>query len=252
MDKLTPSETAAHGQNALDPIDLMLGSSGVVMVVLVLLIVASTLVWVIWFAKSAQLRRLTTTHRQFERAAASAASRAELVAAATTYPKAPGARVVRALAARQQEGGATKDLLTAVSKRAIATEEQSASAMMPTLSSIAAASPFIGLFGTVWGIMDAFLRIGVEKSASLPVVAPAIGEALIATAFGLVAAIPATIGYNYVDKRIGDLLEELNASSDVWVATLLAEVHQPHSSLRPSDRSQPPTPPIPLAHRAGT
>jgi hypothetical protein len=52
--------------------------------------------------------------------------------------------------------------------------------------------------------MDAFLRIGVEKSASLPVVAPAIGEALIATAFGLVAAIPATIGYNYVDKRIGD------------------------------------------------
>jgi biopolymer transport protein TolQ len=53
--------------------------------------------------------------------------------------------------------------------------------------------------------MDAFLRIGVEKSASLPVVAPAIGEALIATAFGLVAAIPATIGYNFVDKRVGDL-----------------------------------------------
>ena len=54
--------------------------------------------------------------------------------------------------------------------------------------------------------MDAFLKIGVEKSASLPVVAPAIGEALIATAFGLVAAIPATIAYNYIDKRIGDLL----------------------------------------------
>ena len=79
---------------------------------------------------------------------------------------------------------------------------------MPTLSSIAAASPFVGLFGTVWGIMQAFLRIGVEKSASLPVVAPAIGEALIATAVGLVAAIPATIAYNYVDKRIADLLDE--------------------------------------------
>lgn len=250
MDKLTPGETAANAQKALDPIDLMLGSSGVVLVVLVLLIVASTLVWVIWFAKSAQLRRLTSAHRSFERAAASAATRAELVTAANQFPKAPGARVVRALAARQQEGGATKDLMTAVAKRAIATEEQQASALMPTLSSIAAASPFIGLFGTVWGIMDAFLRIGVEKSASLPVVAPAIGEALIATAFGLVAAIPATIGYNYVDKRIGDLLEELNASADVWVATLMAEL-QPLSSLRPSDRSHPPTPPIPLAHRAG-
>jgi biopolymer transport protein TolQ len=71
--------------------------------------------------------------------------------------------------------------------------------------------------------MDAFLRIGVEKSASLPVVAPAIGEALIATAFGLVAAIPATIGFNYVDKRIGDLLDELTASAEVWVETLVAD-----------------------------
>jgi biopolymer transport protein TolQ len=100
---------------------------------------------------------------------------------------------------------------------------------MPSLSSIASASPFIGLFGTVWGIMDAFLRIGVEKSASLPVVAPAIGEALIATAFGLVAAIPATIGYNFVDKRLGDLLEELQASSEVWVEMLASERLQSES-----------------------
>ena len=71
--------------------------------------------------------------------------------------------------------------------------------------------------------MDAFLKIGVEKSASLPVVAPAIGEALIATAFGLVAAIPATIGFNFVDKRIGDLLDELSASAEVWVETLIAD-----------------------------
>ena len=68
--------------------------------------------------------------------------------------------------------------------------------------------------------MDAFLRIGVEKSASLPVVAPAIGEALIATAVGLVAAIPATIAYNYIDKRVGDLLEEVSASADTWVQVL--------------------------------
>jgi biopolymer transport protein TolQ len=67
------------------------------------------------------------------------------------------------------------------------------------------------------------LRIGVEKSASLPVVAPAIGEALIATAVGLVAAIPATIAYNYIDKRIGDLLEEVAASAEAWVEILVAD-----------------------------
>lgn len=93
---------------------------------------------------------------------------------------------------------------------------------MPTLSSIASASPFVGLFGTVWGIMIAFQRIGTEKSASLPVVAPAIGEALVATAFGLFAAIPATIGYNYIDRRISDLLDELSAAADVWVARFTA------------------------------
>jgi biopolymer transport protein TolQ len=104
---------------------------------------------------------------------------------------------------------------------------------MPTLSSIAAASPFVGLFGTVWGIMQAFLRIGVEKSASLPVVAPAIGEALIATAVGLVAAIPATIAYNYIDKRVADLLDEVSASSEAWVEVLVADpaegAHAAHS-----------------------
>ena len=89
---------------------------------------------------------------------------------------------------------------------------------MPTLSSIASAGPFVGLFGTVYGIMDAFLRIGQEKSASLPVVAPAIGEALIATAIGLFAAIPAVIAYNAINKRIEDLLAELEASSEGWVA----------------------------------
>jgi biopolymer transport protein TolQ len=110
---------------------------------------------------------------------------------------------------------------------------------MPTLASIASASPFIGLFGTVWGIMEAFTRIGVEKSASLPVVAPAIGEALIATAFGLVAAIPATIGYNYVDKRIGDFLGELSSSSEAWVETMAADPGMPSAAMplvRPSDR----------------
>jgi biopolymer transport protein TolQ len=207
----------------VDPIGLMLGASGVVLVVLSILVVASCLVWLIWFLKSAQIGRLLSTHRAFEKATATTERASDLIALAIQHKAAPGARVVLELAKRHHQRHLTSELLMAVAKRAIASEQQRSMALMPTLSSIASAAPFIGLFGTVWGIMDAFLRIGVEKSASLPVVAPAIGEALIATAFGLIAAIPATIGFNYVDKRIGDLLDELTASSEVWVETLIAD-----------------------------
>lgn len=220
---MTPNPPETPDAKALDPLSLMLGSSGVVLVVLLVLIVASCLVWLIWFLKSAQLRRLATAERNFEKAAEGVDKSADLVALALRHKGAPGGRVVIELAKRHRQKHVTSELLLAVAKRAIAAEQQRATTLMPTLSSIASASPFIGLFGTVWGIMDAFLRIGVEKSASLPVVAPAIGEALIATAFGLVAAIPATIGYNYVDKRIGDLLDELSATSEVWVETLIAD-----------------------------
>ena len=221
---MNPSEAAVALASAskhstpkgLDPIQLMLSSSGVVLVVLVLLIAASTLVWLIWILKSAQLGRLAAAQHKFEVLAERATSASELVKLAQHSLGAPGARVVLELAKHLHLASQGPDYLIAVAKRAIATEHQRAASLMPTLQSIASASPFVGLFGTVWGIMDAFLRIGMEKSASLPVVAPAIGEALIATAFGLVAAIPATIGFNYVDRRISDLLEELEASAETW------------------------------------
>jgi biopolymer transport protein TolQ len=219
-DQAAAVATSHAPARALDPIGLMLGASGVVLVVLVILIVAAALVWLIWFLKFTQLSRLRGTLRAFERASENVPRGADLVALAERHKTSPGARVVLALARRQETTAASSELLGAIARRAVATEQQRAMVLMPTLSSIASASPFIGLFGTVWGIMDAFLRIGVEKSASLPVVAPAIGEALIATAFGLVAAIPATIGYNYVDKRIADLVDDLTASADVWVETL--------------------------------
>jgi len=208
---------------ALDPIQLVLGSSGVVLVVLSLLAVASVLVWLVWFLKAAQLGRLRSAEHNFELEAETAERAKDLIAMAFKHKESPGARIVVELAKRHHHRGLTSELLNAVAKRALANEQQRATSLMPTLSSIAAASPFIGLFGTVWGIMQAFLRIGVEKSASLPVVAPAIGEALIATAVGLVAAIPATIAYNFIDKRIGDLLEEVAASAEAWVEILVAD-----------------------------
>jgi biopolymer transport protein TolQ len=212
-------QTTPSSPHPLDPISLAFGSSGVVLGVLLVLLSASVAVWFIWFLKVGQLSRLRSRNHAFEQEASTVHQASDLVALARRHADSPGGRVVIELGRRQGQA-LTGEFLLAVAKRAIAAEQQRASVLMPTLSSIASASPFIGLFGTVWGIMDAFLRIGVEKSASLPVVAPAIGEALIATAFGLVAAIPATIGYNYVDKRVGDFLEELSASSEGWVALL--------------------------------
>lgn len=214
--------SADQTEGGFDLVQLIGEASGPGLVVLALLVVASVLVWVIWFIKWMQLGRLMGQQRRFEKACNMAKNSEELVDVASQYKGAPGASVIRALGARLSDEVLTSDLLSAVARRAITSEEQRAGALMPTLSSIASASPFVGLFGTVWGIMIAFQRIGVEKSASLPVVAPAIGEALVATAFGLFAAIPATIGYNYIDKRIADLMDELNAAADVWVARFAA------------------------------
>lgn len=209
----------------LDPVSLVLHASGPVFFVVWALIAAAAVVWVITVLKLLQLTRLSAAERRFEAETAPVVTADHLYALARQHPGAPGARVVLALSKRQGTG----KLLEAVARRALVDEQQRAGSLMPTLSSIASAGPFIGLFGTVYGIMDAFLRIGQQKSASLPVVAPAIGEALIATAIGLFAAIPATVAYNAINKRIEDLLAELEASSEAWVA--IAD-HVPAESSR--------------------
>ncbi len=198
----------------LDPISLVMHSSGPVFIVVWSLVAAALMVWVITVMKLLQVTRLSAAERRFEADAVQATSADHLYALSRRHSDAPGARVVMEIARRS--GG--HKLIEAAAKRALVTEQQRAGSLMPTLSSIAAAGPFVGLFGTVYGIMDAFLRIGQEKSASLPVVAPAIGEALISTAIGLFAAIPAVIAYNAINKRIEDLLAEVEASSEGWVA----------------------------------
>lgn len=213
---------AAAG-SGFDLVALVQEASGPGLVVLIALGAASILVWIIWFAKWMQLDRLKATQRRFEKACHQAVRGSDLLEIGHSMKAAPGATVIRAISGRIDDPNLTQELLQATARRAITIEEQRASALMPSLSSIASASPFIGLFGTVWGIMIAFQRIGAEKSASLPVVAPAIGEALVATAFGLFAAIPATIAFNYIDRRIGDLMEELSSASDVWVARIYAD-----------------------------
>jgi biopolymer transport protein TolQ len=81
--------------------------------------------------------------------------------------------------------------------------------MMSFLATTGSVTPFIGLFGTVWGIMNAFSQLGIQRTADLATVAPGIAEALIATALGLFAAIPAVIAYNYYLSRIKNVISEM-------------------------------------------
>jgi len=94
-------------------------------------------------------------------------------------------------------------------RRAINTELTRMTQMIPFLATTGNTAPFIGLFGTVWGIMNSFHGIGLRGSATLAVVAPGISEALVATAAGLAAAIPAVIAYNYFNQKIKIIETEL-------------------------------------------
>ncbi|MBL9043115.1 MAG: MotA/TolQ/ExbB proton channel family protein [Myxococcales bacterium] len=95
-------------------------------------------------------------------------------------------------------------------RRAAIAETTSLESLTPLLATVGSSAPFIGLFGTVWGIMDAFRSIGSRGTANLATVAPGIAEALIATAIGLVAAIPAVMAFNYFARRIKVLSGEMD------------------------------------------
>ena len=96
-------------------------------------------------------------------------------------------------------------------RRAINTETTKMTQMVPFLATTGNTAPFIGLFGTVWGIMNSFHGIGLKGSASLAVVAPGISEALVATAVGLAVAIPAVIAFNYFTQKIRVIESELQS-----------------------------------------
>ncbi len=113
-------------------------------------------------------------------------------------------------------GGMTTDLgrienVTRALRRATNSETTRLEKYLTFLATTGSTSPFIGLFGTVWGIMTAFEGIGKTGSASLAVVAPGIAEALIATAIGLVAAIPAVMGYNHFQQKIRVVIAEMDS-----------------------------------------
>jgi len=136
---------------------------------------------------------------------------AQLYAAA--YQEVAGIPEVAEHMLEDVDEGVTQERLESVHRalrRAAGLEVAQLERYLPFLATTASSTPFIGLFGTVWGIMSAFHGIGAQGSASLAVVAPGISEALIATAAGLGAAIPAVIGYNYFVNRVKHWATEMD------------------------------------------
>jgi len=198
--------------------DLVLNAGPVAKFVLALLLVFSFVCWAIIFEKWWQLRKTRKETGRFLRAFREGRRHSTLFGAAKKFRESPLARLYIAayqeLAHPHPEGDAfyddpdegvlpeRLDSVNRAMRKASAVEITRMERALPFLATTASAAPFIGLFGTVWGIMAAFHNIGREGSASLAVVAPGISEALIATAAGLAAAIPAVMGYNYFVNRV--------------------------------------------------
>jgi biopolymer transport protein TolQ len=177
--------------------------------VLAILAVFSVCSWTLMILKLLQLRRCGRANHAFQAEFRRASRLADVQAAATRTPEAPLAGMFRAgyleleaqVRAAQRIGNGANQIksLAAIERalqRAIGVESARLQRFLPFLATTASATPFIGLFGTVWGIMNTFRAIAVSGSTSIVTVAPGIAEALVNTAAGLAAAIPAVIAYN--------------------------------------------------------
>jgi biopolymer transport protein TolQ len=200
-------------------LDYILGSSPIVSAVLLLLILASVSSWAIMVMKFRELRAAERDTEDFVEAYIET-SLENAYEVARRHPSSPLATVFRsgytelARLEKLQGGNArvTRDQVEGVVSRLgwIRGEEvHRLERGLSFLATVASSGPFVGLFGTVVGIMNSFQQIGAAGSASLAVVAPGIAEALVATAFGLMAAIPAAVGYNYSSARLNRLAARL-------------------------------------------
>lgn len=218
-----PAAAPAGGTNErLDPVQLVLHASLPVKLVLVVLVAFSILCWIVIFAKALHLMRARADSDKFIKAFDSAGSLDALAQQGlAAFRGSPFARIFATgydemvRLTRGERGTRLDDAqgthVESITRRAAASEITHLESWMSLLGTIGATAPFIGLFGTVYGIMDAFLSIGNQQSANLPVVAPKIAEALIATAIGLVAAIPSVMAYNYFARRVGELADIMDA-----------------------------------------
>jgi biopolymer transport protein TolQ len=208
-------------------LDLIVGASLPVLVVLALLLLASVFSWAIILSKAVAFRRLEKQSATFLDVFRRSSKFSEVQAVCKSLADSPLVGIFQAGYAElnaqlRQPGAPTRaeaaggspasgvarpilKSLTAVDRallRASSVEVNKLEKRVPFLATVASITPFIGLFGTVWGIMLAFMNIGQQGSTDLSVVAPGIAEALIATAAGLFAAIPAVYFYNHFTTKV--------------------------------------------------
>jgi biopolymer transport protein TolQ len=235
----TATQTAQH-PTKLNPWELALNASPVVMAVLITLVTMSVICWFVIGAKLVRLSQATRESAAFldqfwnpELGNVWTTERIEnLYGMLGSMRRSPLANVFRAgyveLArvlgsVQRTAGGAAAhytgdiDNVARALSRATKSEGTSLQNMVPFLATTGSTAPFVGLFGTVWGIMNSFINIGSQHNASLDVVAPGIAEALIATAIGLIAAIPAVMAYNYFLRRISVLEGEMESFSNDYL-----------------------------------
>lgn len=227
LDQLTVQATAGH----FSPFALFLQADIVVKLVMIGLLLASVWTWTIIVSFGIKMARTTRKSEQFERSF----SKAEDVDkfydehGKSSLPSAKvlaaGIREWRRSTARgpiDREG--TRQRLSSTMNSTIAFEIDKMADRLNFLATVGSVAPFVGLFGTVWGIMRSFSAIAAEQNSSLAVVAPGIAEALFATAIGLFAAIPAVIAYNRFSHRLNKLEARMERFADSFHATLSREL----------------------------
>ncbi len=225
---LTPPSTRsadAPPQTQLSPWDLMAAASPVVKLVLFILVGMSVLTWGIILSKARQLQRAKAETAQFSEIFWGSRNLSQITEASQRLRSSPVAsvyaaghkelaQVVKANENRvAADAGEDIDTIERALRRAKAEEVTKLENGTTFLATTASAAPFIGLFGTVWGIMNAFIGLSHVKSSSIQAVAPGISEALIATAIGLAAAIPAAIAFNYFMQQVRVLSRNMDMFS---------------------------------------
>jgi biopolymer transport protein TolQ len=207
---------------------MFIRATTVVQIVMLMLVAASFWSWAIIVEKVLVFSRLTGKTSKFEDRFWSGKPLDELFDSVGTAPQTPIERVFTSgmtewRRSLRQEGGlipGTQSRVDRAMNVAIARESEQANKRLSYLATVGSVSPFVGLFGTVWGIKTAFESIAVEQNTSLAVVAPGIAEALLATALGLLAAIPAVVAYNRFSTDSEHLIGGLENFADEFSTIL--------------------------------
>jgi biopolymer transport protein TolQ len=200
-------------------IKLILQGSIIVQLVLLVLLFFSVFSWAVIFFKRNTLKTSAVQSRKFLSVFRQSKNLLEVNEASKKYRASPLASLFRAaykelayMTKSDPNPQLTSDHMESINRALIKASNREVAKlekMMSFLATTGSVTPFIGLFGTVWGIMDAFQEIGESQTTALQAVAPGIAEALIATAVGLFAAIPAVIAYNHYLQRIKESITEM-------------------------------------------